>query len=83
MSTKPEHPAAKPPAASSAQPAQERYMPGDPIPVPDATEANTESSWALFSDVKRQPDPEFLDTVPASLLDEDMVAGIAPKNKTE
>ena len=49
---------------------QERYLPGDPIPVPDAIESNTESNWALFSDVQRDPDPEFLDTVPASLLDE-------------
>ena len=58
-------------------------MPGDPIPVPDAVEANTESSWALFSDVQRQPDPEFLDTVPASLLDEEIAAAMAPKKKTE
>ena len=49
---------------------QERCLPGDPIPVPDAIESNTESNWALFSDVQRDPDPEFLDTVPASLLDE-------------
>lgn len=49
---------------------QERYLPGDPIPVPDAIESNTESNWALFSDVQRDPNPEFLDTVPASLLDE-------------
>ncbi len=58
-------------------------MPGDPIPVPDATEANTESTWALFSDVQRQPDPEFLDTVPASVLDEELAALTAQKKKAE
>ena len=51
-------------------------MQGDPIPVPDAVEANTESSWALFDDVPRPPEPEFLDTLPASLLDENLVAPI-------
>lgn len=56
-------------------------MPGDPIPVPDAVEANTESTWALFSDVQRQPDPEFLDTVPASMLDEELAAKL--RKKTE
>lgn len=39
-------------------------MPGDPIPVPDAVEANTASTWALFSDVPPPPEPDFLDTVP-------------------
>lgn len=58
-------------------------MPGDPIPVPDATEANTESTWALFSDVQRQPDPEFLDTVPASVLDEEIAALKTSNSKAE
>lgn len=51
-------------------------MPGDPIPVPDAVEANTESTWALFSDVPHQPEPDFLDTVPASMLYEDLAATV-------
>lgn len=67
MSTVPKPPPAKP--ASD----QERYMPGDPIPVPDAVEANTESTWALFSDVPRPPEPDFLDTVPASMQEEQAV----------
>lgn len=76
----------KPPAPASTPPpkperSQERYMPGDPIPVPDAVEANTESSWALFSDVPRQPDPDFLDTVPASMLEEDIAATV--RKRTE
>lgn len=42
-------------------------MPGDPIPVPQAVEANSDSTWALFSDVSRSPEPEFSETVPMSL----------------
>lgn len=60
VSTQPKELAAKP------APEQERYMPGDPIPVPDAVEANTESTWALFSDVPRPPEPDFLDTIPST-----------------
>ncbi len=76
----------KPPAPTSPQTSKpersaERYMPGDPIPVPDAVEANTESTWALFSDVPRQPEPDFLDTVPASMLDEDLAATL--RKRTE
>ncbi len=75
----------KPPAPTSpsnpqqSRP-QERYLPGDPIPVPDAIESNTESNWALFSDVPREPDPEFLDTVPASLLDEKLTGTPSKQN---
>jgi len=69
VNTKPQEPAAKP----APTPEQERYMPGDPIPVPDAVEANTESTWALFSDAPHQPEPDFLDTVPASILEEQAV----------
>jgi hypothetical protein len=64
VNTKPKVPAPKP------SPELDRYLPGDPIPVPDAVEADTESSWALFSDAPRPADPDFLDTVPASMLDE-------------
>ena len=46
-------------------------MPGDPIPVPQAVEANSESTWALFSDVPRLPEPDFLETVPMSLTESD------------
>ena len=45
-------------------------MPGDPIPVPQAVEANSESTWALFSDVPRLPESDFLETVPMSLAEE-------------
>jgi hypothetical protein len=69
-------PPAFPSKSSAPDKSKERYMQGDPIPVPDAVEANTESSWALFDDVPRPPEPEFLDTLPASLLDEKLVAPI-------
>jgi hypothetical protein len=79
MNNKP--PARTPSSASPQEKAQERYIPGDPIPVPDAVEANTESSWALFSDVPRRAEPDFLNTVPASLLDEELAAIV--RKKTE
>ena len=70
----------KPPAPPPGPvPAQDRYMPGDPIPVPEAVEANSESSWAMFSDNPPPPEGEFLDTVPASLLEEAALA--TPPNK--
>lgn|GEM_PF-1659971 len=65
MTTKPTPPAAKP-----EPPELDRYMPGDPIPAPQVSETNTESTWALFSDVPPLPDTDFLDTVPASILEE-------------
>ena len=76
----------KPPAPTSTpkspqERTQERYLPGDPIPVPDAMESNTESNWALFSDVQSEPEPDFLDTVPASLLDEKLTG--TPSKRTE
>jgi hypothetical protein len=72
VNTKPQEPAAKPAIE------QERYMPGDPIPVPHAEEANSESAWALFSDVQHQPEPDFLDTVPASVLEEQQALNAPP-----
>ena len=70
----------KPPAPTSGPiPVQDRYIPGDPIPVPEAVEANSDSTWAMFSDNPPPPDGEFLDTVPASLLEEAALA--APPNK--
>lgn len=75
MSHKPSEPASRP------TPPQDRYLPGDPIPVPDASEANTESTWALFSDAPRPAEPDFLDTVPSSLLEEEHLA--SPPKKSE
>ena len=66
------------PAVPKSPTAPERYMPGDPIPVPDAVEASSESAWALFNDGQPASDTDFLDTVPASILDEQTAAGTAP-----
>ena len=62
MINKPEKP------ASTQVQAQDRYQPGDPIPVPEVSEANTESAWALFSELAQIA--EDVKTVPASLMDE-------------
>lgn len=56
------------------------YIPGDRLPVPDVEEKNTDSVWALWSDLvedkPREPAPEhdkpsserdFLETVPLDL----------------
>jgi hypothetical protein len=47
------------------------YLPGDELPVPDVVESNTDSVWALWSDVvdnDKKPPPsnerDFLETVP-------------------
>lgn len=64
MNTKPQEPARKP----ALEP--DRYVPGDPIPVPEATEANSESAWALFSDAPPHPETDFLDTVAAPQTEE-------------
>lgn len=65
METKPNNPASKP--ASGTAPAVERYFPGDPIPVPEATEATSDSAWALFSDDATTQALDFADTVPLTL----------------
>lgn len=69
MNTKPKVPASRPAPDRD----QDRYLPGDPIPVPHAVEADTESNWALFSNVVRPTEPDFLDTVPASMPQEPSV----------
>lgn len=56
------------------------YVPGDRLPVPDVEEKNTDSVWALWSDlVEDKPEPaapesardgrdrDFLETVPLDL----------------
>lgn len=50
------------------KPAEERYMPGDPIPVPEAIETDTDSAWALWQDSTQEPKaPTFDETVPMAL----------------
>lgn len=66
MKNEPEEPASTQPPTQAQ--AQDRYQPGDPIPVPEVSEANTESAWALFSELAK--DPDLQKTMPASLMDE-------------
>jgi hypothetical protein len=58
-------------AASGLTRPGDLYLPGDVLPVPDVVEKDTDSVWALWSDVvendnKPQPSNErdFLETVP-------------------
>jgi hypothetical protein len=48
---------------------EERYLPGDPIPVPETIETNTDSAWALWQDSTQEPRPTFDETVPMGLED--------------
>lgn len=52
------------------KPSEDRYMPGDPIPVPEAIETDTDSAWAMWQDSTQEPKtPSFDETVPMSLED--------------
>lgn len=48
------------------------YVPGDALPQPEVTEKNTDSVWALWSDLvnetdKPEPQKDFNETVPMDL----------------
>ena len=51
----------------SSKASEDRYLPGDPIPVPDAIETNTDSAWAMWQDSAQEPRPTFDETVPMTL----------------
>jgi hypothetical protein len=55
--------------AANATRDTDQYMPGDPIPVPHAVEADSESVWAHFTDTAQPDEPDFADTVPASAME--------------
>jgi hypothetical protein len=74
MNNKLQEPVTKP------APESDSYMPGDPIPVAHAVEANTESVWAHFSVDAHPDEPDFLETEPASLLQEQSLS-IPPKDQ--
>ncbi len=65
--------------ASKSEPESDRYMPGDPIPVADAVEADTESAWAHFSGLAQTEEPDFADTVPASADEEQAIQRLYKK----
>ena len=54
-------------------------MPGDPIPVADAVEADSESAWAHFSGLAHTEEPDFADTVPASAEEEQAIQRLYKK----
>ena len=73
MINKPQEPASK------SEPEPDRYMPGDPIPVPHAVEADSESAWAHFSGLAHTEEPDFADTVPASAEEEQAIQRLYKK----
>lgn len=58
------------PAAAKPGPAGDRpYLPGDPIPTPEALERNTDSAWALFNHLQEGHERGFADTQPPGFLE--------------
>lgn len=62
----PRGPGMKTPAAKRDGNTLDPYSLGDPIPAPDVEEKNSDTAWALFSDLAAQDNRPFLDTVPPS-----------------
>ena len=55
-------------AKAGAKPGEDRYLPGDPIPIAEAIETDTDSVWAMWQDSTQEPKaPSFDETVPMSL----------------
>lgn len=46
---------------------EDLYLPGDPIPAPEATVTDTDSAWAMWQDSIQLPRPPFDETVPMTL----------------
>lgn len=50
--------------------AEDRYLPGDPIPAPEAIEMDSDSAWAMWQDSTQDTKPpSFDETVPMGLDD--------------
>ena len=45
----------------------EPYIPGDGIPAPEAVEKNSDTDWALWSDLAARQNASFAPTAPSSL----------------
>jgi hypothetical protein len=52
---------------SDKSPGTEPYGAYDPIPVPDAVEKNSETSWALFQELQAREQARYADTVPLTV----------------
>ena len=74
----------KKPSAAVSQRTAHPYSANDPIPVPEATELDTDTAWGLFdelADPKTKPTPAsepFDETVPADLAPMDEKTKPAP-----
>ncbi len=51
------------------KPVEDRYIPGDPIPVAEAIETDSDSAWAMWQDSTQESKPTFDETVPMALED--------------
>lgn len=65
---------ARPRPASPGDP----YLPGDPIPVPEALERDSDSAWALWESAHREHEERCAETVPASMPVPERVDPYAP-----
>ncbi|MEO7390710.1 MAG: hypothetical protein ABIU58_00950 [Ramlibacter sp.] len=57
--TDPKKPDSKPPQRFA-----DTYYPGDPIPVPDTLEKDTDTTWAMFQEVADKESHRYADTAP-------------------
>lgn len=58
-----------PPATVPASPQADTlnpYLPGDPIPKPEASETDTDTTWAEWADLAAAENRKFADTAPAT-----------------
>ena len=62
------------PAASVA----DHYLPGDPIPAPEALERNSDSIWDLWHRTQRAHEQGYAETAPAPVLPPDASDPYAP-----
>jgi hypothetical protein len=56
----------KPSVAPRPPTFDETYFPGDPIPVAEATEKDSDTTWALWADLVANENIGFADTVPTT-----------------
>ncbi len=59
----------KPTQPTSNKSVEERYLPGDLIPVAEAIETDSDSVWAMWQDSNHEPKPIFDETLPMALED--------------
>jgi hypothetical protein len=60
-------PPPKRPEGGKHAPEDRPYLPGDPIPVPEAVEKDTETTWQLFSELAAKDDKRYAETVQVTM----------------